>query len=169
MSQIIDIKIVKGRRADALERESAVRKIAEELYSKWKKDSYHHTGSIEEWAHNTYNVDERYKKLYTKPQSAFNKEPADTPQPEKTEISIEQQILTLMKYGWEMKGHMMIDHQCSDNFFQTMVLYVGTTITEDLLSLTTDKPALIITENLLSVATTNTPADTVLDHAGPQG
>jgi hypothetical protein len=135
MPPIIDIKIVKGRRAETLEQESAVRKIAEELYSKWKKESYHHTGSIEEWAHNTYNVDERYKKLYIKPPSAINKESADTTQ-NTPEVSIEKQILNLMKCGWEMSGHMMIDQQCSGVFFQTMVLYVEPTliITEDLLS-----------------------------------
>jgi hypothetical protein len=73
--------------------------------------------------------------------------------PKKTPVvSIEQQILALIKDGWETKGEMI--HYISGTyapheFFQTMVLYEGSvlTITEDLLSLEkTDEPVLKITE-----------------------
>lgn len=140
MPQIVNIKIIKGRRAEAIEQENVLRKIAEELYSKWKKESYNHSGSIEDWAHTTYGLDERYKKLYERPRSAFNKEPADITRPEKKpEVSIEQQILDLIKYGWEMKDGLILDNDPTIGqpyFCQTMVLYEGitVTITEDLLA-----------------------------------
>ena len=148
MPQIVDIKIIKGRRAEAIEedniRNNMLRKRAEAEYAEYKKSSRQNTQSIEEWAQ--WKPD--YKEVYNKP------------------VSIEQQMLDLIKDGWEPKGELIFSEKESV-FFQTMVLYDGPvmTVTEDLLSLTTEvpDPRTSVTPALLT--TPDTPAHTVLDHA----
>jgi hypothetical protein len=128
MPQIVDIKIIKGRRAEAIEedniRNNMLRKRVEAECPELKNPA------------SRARQDPRYNALYEK----------------KTEVSIEQQILDLIKDGWEIKGGLIVS---SPNFFQTMVLYEGSVLTEDLLSLeTTDEPVLNITE-LTPQITTN--------------
>ena len=139
MPQIVDIKIIKGRRAEAIEedniRNNMLRKRAEAEYAEYKKSSRQNTQSIEEWAQ--WKPD--YKEVYNKP------------------VSIEQQMLDLIKDGWEPKGELILS---SPEFFQTMVLYEGSamTVTEDLLSLqTTEVPVLNITEVPALQTTPDTP------------
>jgi len=150
MPKIIDIKIIKGRRAEAIEedkiRQNILRKCAEVEYAEYKRSSSQNTNSIEEWAQWKSDYKEVYEKPIPDEAKKLMKKAGITISKKKPEVSIEQQILALIKDGWETKGELILS---SPNFFQTMVLYEGSalTITEDLLSLEkTDEPALKITE-----------------------
>ena len=161
MPKIVDIKIIKGRRAEIVEEDrirlNILRKCAEGEYAEYKKSSSQNTQSIEEWAQ--WKSD--YKEVYEKPVPEEAKKllkKAGIPIPKKKpEVSIEQQMLDLIKDGWEPKGELILS---SPEFFQTMVLYEGSamTVTEDLLSLqTTEVPVLNITEVPALQTTPDTP------------
>jgi hypothetical protein len=142
MPKIIGIKIIKGRRVEDIEEEirkhSVMRKVTEVRYKDWKsKASRHHYAqafnSIEYWA---YTECREFMKLYEKPLSEYDidlYERAGVTFPEKKpEVSIEQQMLDLIKDGWEPNGGLIVSDK---EFCQTMVLYERPTpITEDLLS-----------------------------------
>jgi hypothetical protein len=136
MPKIVDIKIISGRRAEKIEGEQrtddALRKCTKVLYNRWKQE-YNRTESIEWWAKNI-SGDEKYKELYKDPLDAATKillKEAGVIVPEiKPEMSIEQQMLDLIKDGWEAQGDLILSEKY---FFQKMVKY-EVTPTIDLLS-----------------------------------
>jgi len=144
MPKIIDIKIIRGRTTKEIEEElrehTIRRKVAEVLYKDWKskhsrQDNPGSYDSIESWVWNAHigsNASE-FTKVYERPLSDYDIDLATragiTRPEKKPELSIEQQMLELIKDGWEPKGEMMVSDK---KFCQTMVLYEGPT--EDLLS-----------------------------------
>jgi hypothetical protein len=133
---IADIRIIKGKRADLLQREKllhdTLRILARHEYQKYKEGLWPRLGSnglsFEEWVHSDkHGVDDDIKKITPTP--AFRKklkriQDAGVILPEDDELSIEAKILMMMKDGWVMKG----DPFSAENaWVQIMVRYGKTT------------------------------------------
>jgi len=129
---IADIRIIKGKRADLLQRDKllhdTLRILAQHEYQKYKIGAIWNRLSFEEWVHSDkHGVDSDIKKITPTP--AFRKklqriQDAGVILPEEDELSIETKILTMMKDGWVMKG----DPFSAENaWVQIMMKYKETT------------------------------------------